>query len=434
MEFVLSFVASRKSDSWSLHKGVINYNIPGDVVQEVWVETDNIRAAKIKMDRSDCELGDVIGSLLDGVIEIRGCRYYFQKNADDFYDVKLDEAPGGVSSRQLHVHALTLIGGLQNEIINRPSFDWELRSHSEPYDGMIDLLQTVGIAITENTNASFEVRSPIVVAIDTRSMVRGSRADVKVRLVKGLDFGKAAVGYRILANGSLFSRGVWVAGHFKWEDEGNVCVGSGHFDVPPAALIQAFASYDGKAFHSWWIHDPDKSQNPRRAALEVYDPGLKILTGYLRGEGSDPGKDLEFAVSWLVWLLGFSPSHLGVNSKMKDAVDILVSSPEGNIALVECTTGVLKAGHKPSVLLGRAAAVRASLNATNNSHIKVYPIMVTTKLREEILPEIKEVMNSGVYVLTRDDLEALLIRTAIVNDANILLAEIEQVAESAANV
>jgi hypothetical protein len=55
---------------------------------------------------------------------------------------------------------------------------------------------------------------------------------------------------------------------------------------------------------------------------------------------------------------------------MADAADLLVSTPQGHFAVVECTTGVLKAEHKLALLVTRAAALAAQLARSNNPHLR----------------------------------------------------------------
>jgi hypothetical protein len=81
---------------------------------------------------------------------------------------------------------------------------------------------------------------------------------------------------------------------------------------------------------------------------------------------------MESVVAWLLWMLGFSVAHLNTR-RTRDAADLLVTSPAGHFAVVECTTGLLKAENKLSLLHERAEAVRRSLAVSNRSHLHLLP-------------------------------------------------------------
>jgi hypothetical protein len=125
-------------------------------------------------------------------------------------------------------------------------------------------------------------------------------------------------------------------------------------------------------------------------------------------------------------MLGFNPIHLGALPRMSDAADLLVTTPQGHFAVVECTTGVLKADHKLTHLINRTAAVRAQLAHSNYPQVKVLPVILTTKSRDEIQADLAQARELGVVVIAQDDLPELVTRTLLVPNPDSLFAEAEQ--------
>lgn len=236
---------------------------------------------------------------------------------------------------------------------------------------------------------------------------------------------KLSLGYRIISAGNV-TRGSIAGSNLEWASEAGREIAWAALEVPPAAVFQTFACYDGVAYQHWWIQDPQNSQNPRRAVFARSDPGLATLTSFLGDQPMKQARDLEFAVSWLLWLLGFSPAHLGANQKMSDAADILVSTPQGHFAAVECTTGVLKAGHKLSLLVERTEVVREALRLSNCQHFRVLAVIVTTKTRDEVRGELDDARKAGIVVITRNELPSLIERTLLLPNADQLFLEAEQ--------
>jgi hypothetical protein len=181
-------------------------------------------------------------------------------------------------------------------------------------------------------------------------------------------------------------------------------------------------SYEGVAQSHLWIGDPAHSQNPRRAVYEVFDPQLQSLQAFLLGAYArgQERRNLEAAVAWLLWMLGFNVAHLGAMPKTQEAADLLATTPTGHFAVVECTTGLLKAENKLALLHSRANAVRQRLKDSSNSELHVLPVIVTSRPRAEVEADIEAAEKLGIHVLTRENLEQSVTMTLIPQNADTL--------------
>ena len=99
--------------------------------------------------------------------------------------------------------------------------------------------------------------------------------------------------------------------------------------------------------------------------------------------------------------------------------------------MIECTTGLLKAENKLALLVERAEALKRRLEASGNRHLRVLPIIVTSKMREEVRADLEQAERLGVVVMTRESLEDGLKRTLVLPDAEALFAESERTARAA---
>jgi hypothetical protein len=192
----------------------------------------------------------------------------------------------------------------------------------------------------------------------------------------------------------------------NWTEEDQANRGQVQIEIPVAAALNCTVSYDAIAQSHYWLIDPDRAQNPRRAVYEAFDPKLETLKTTIanaQGRGEE-ARDLESAVAWLLWMLGFSVAHLNTR-KTREAADLLVTTPSGHFAVIECTTGLLKAENKLSLLHERAEAARRGLAASNSAHLRLMPVMVTSKMRADITPDLEIAEKLGVLVLTRESLE-----------------------------
>ncbi|WP_157961944.1 hypothetical protein [Acuticoccus kandeliae] len=153
-------------------------------------------------------------------------------------------------------------------------------------------------------------------------------------------------------------------------------------------------------------------QNPRRAIYEIADDGLLTLQNFLsKSSGKGNARDLEFGVAWLLWMLGFSVAHLGGTSLTQDAVDIVAAAPSGNLAIIECTTGLLKAENKLANLVARCTKCKEQVARTGQSFLRVLPVIVTSRTQDEIVADIESAERLGVLVISQEDLLEAVTRT-----------------------
>jgi hypothetical protein len=306
--------------------------------------------------------------------------------------------------KQHRVNVLTLMGG-QLEPIPQPDIDWEIKAGSPPYDGLQELMQLFGLGGMTAPTAVVEFIAYNVSAVDgAKSIVSGTNADVHALVAKGLSHDLVTLGYRIYLPGTAAERGTIPGAAMGWTEEEQFDHGRVNIPIPSAAVLNCTISYNGIAQSHFWLTDPEQVQNPRRAAYESFDPkleNLKSIIANAQTRGQD-AREFETAVAWLLWMLGFSVAHLGTGRRSRDAPDQVIVAPSGNFAVIECTTGLLKAENKLALLHDRAEAVRRKLAGSNNAHLRVLPAIVTSKTLAEITPDIEAAEKLGAAVLTRE--------------------------------
>jgi hypothetical protein len=273
-----------------------------------------------------------------------------------------------------------------------------------------------------------------VAAIDgQRSKLSGTDAEIHVLLSEGLSKDQLTLGYGIYVPGKVTKRAVVSGEKMRWTKETDLLRGQIKFQAEKTAVLNCTVSYDGIAQSHLWVSDPERVQNSRRAVYEAFDPKLENLKGILaaaQGRGHE-ARELESVVAWLLWMLGFSVAHLGGTRRTRDAADLIVTTPEGHFAVIECTTGLLKAENKLSLLHDRTEAVRRSLGETNNTDQRVLPVMVTSKLTSEIKPDVEAAERLGISIVAREQLESAINRTLIQPNADQIYAEAEQAMNAA---
>ena len=275
---------------------------------------------------------------------------------------------------------------------------------------------------------STEVIATTVLGFDNRSAVNATTATVILRFAKMLPSANVSIGYRVFSHGKVVERSIVKGSEINWAEADDAQIGTATISVPPGAVVHCYGNYLGATHTHWWVADPSTAQNSRRTVYETFDNELVVLKDFLtkaQGRGRN-ARDLEAGVSWLFWLLGFSIAQLGNTERTQDAADVIVVSPSGQYAIIECTTGLLRSDNKMPLLIARTEAVRRRLIAANQRHLKVLPVMVTSRTREEVRADIEQAEKLGVLVLTQEWLEQAATRTLIAPNADELFAEAEK--------
>jgi hypothetical protein len=157
---------------------------------------------------------------------------------------------------------------------------------------------------------------------------------------------------------------------------------------------------------------------------------MSKLTELITTERKD-ARDFESGISWLFWMLGFSPANIGGTKLTENAADLVLASPGGNIVVIECTTGLLRAENKLANLYERTQKARRSIQALGGSETRVLAIIVTLKFKSDVTAELEQAERHGILVLAREDIESAMRQTRELPNADRFYAEAEDTVETA---
>jgi hypothetical protein len=127
--------------------------------------------------------------------------------------------------------------------------------------------------------------------------------------------------------------------------------------------------------------DGKRARTLRLAAVASLDPDLEQLRAALRSSGKDrDAARFEKAVAMLLFLHGFTPTpHVDT-----DAPDLLVATPGGRLAILECTLKVADFAGKVSKLAARRTRLISELAKRGHS-ADVHAVLACAAPREEIV-------------------------------------------------
>ena len=417
----LSYFAVRRDGVLNLMQGRLFLHSTPSAIPKTQFETNQVLAGYFPLSELGLEYRDLITQLVtSGRISTPVGKLVFPMQAEGqvathFFPFHRE---GIRSGNRLSV--LMVSGAQRDSYIQQPDIDWELKAACQPFDTLHELLNEYSLGEYRGDFANVEVGASPVIEIVFNSKVEGEEAEPSVFLAKSLDPNKCQIGFRVFLHGKVVSRGSVNGKEIIWTEQDHSFLGISKIVIPRGAVLHCVASYDGFAHHQGWIADPKNSQNSRRATLEEFDDKLEVLRDYLFEEQKlrKDSRHFEFGVAWLMWMLGFSVAQVGGTARTADAADIVATTPSGNVLVVECTTGLLKAENKLAKLVDRAEVIRKRLDSSGNSHLKILPVIVTAKSRDEIRADLEQALKLGVVVVTKETLIERLSQTIVVTDAD----------------
>ncbi|WP_333992022.1 hypothetical protein [Burkholderia cepacia] len=419
-----SFIAIDGPNGLELAQGHINHPVGSQPLPELTVKTPTICGCSLPLSELGIDyLGLITALRSEGIETPAGCvRFGNHESPHNSFSVYLEKFPSNFYTPLAHPLRLSISTGshvFQNRLAE---FQSDLRSGVMPYDSIVELAAELNLYPLRWDTCCLDVTAQGIVAVDLgdRARIQNGVAHLGILVAKEVDRTQVRLGYRVQApNSKATERGSFDSSQLTWSDDGDyAAVGSVDIKVPKGSVIQGFASYKDRWVHQGWIVDPDNSANVRRSMHEVFDPELEGTRKSLFDAKShkQDARVLEAGVGNLMFMYGFAVNPLSSHFTT-DAADLLAVSPNGNAAVIECTTGAINNNGKLSKLLARAAALLEKLEQTGNPHLKVLPVVVTTMKREALTDE-ELASSKGIYVATCEDLERLANESIIPRNAD----------------
>lgn len=346
-----SYLALKRGDAFELTQGKLQLQgVPVPIASGCF-QSENIKAGIFRLSELNLSPRGFVDSLLLGKLQTPHGELLFPSEQARSHSIHFNSHHmDGISAqrRQIHLH----ISGDRRQRIESLALDWELKAAPTPFFNVQEVCDEFIVGQLRGDSVSVEVIAFNIAVIANESSIEGTKAKLVLVLANGLVPEKATIGYRVFERNRVAKRGHLAGLKLEWSKVSGVQRGVGEIEVPAGAVIDCVANYAGVAQSHYWLADPKTAQNPFRSVHQAFDNNLEVLQELIaksqtRGANA---RDLEIAISWLLWLLGFSTTHIGGTAKTSDAPDLIASTPGGDLVIIECTTGILKEDSKLSHL------------------------------------------------------------------------------------
>lgn len=389
------------------------------------VSTSQIVAGRVRLSNISLDkLKNILRKLEDGELELEKLKLTLESKFSPSYFTEM------ISNDRWYCDAhLVILGDALDAFtsVDIAKLNSELRLGKLPFDGIKDLFDFFGLTdcISTYKQPQIEIRiSPPVDLISNQCQTSNGKFNVVLNAHSSLDVKNISLAIRAFtADSQSLPLRKQVAKKIKWLPENDRQVGKLEVNVEKAFTSQAILMLGTNTVRREFFEDLAKVPNRRLFTLSYFDKELKRLKNALSGTDSP---QFEKAVNSLAYILGFS----GCVINASDAPDIVLSSPNENLVIIECTTKIGDFSSKLGKLVERKNSLIKELRSLGDSR-KVYSYLVCNSPKNEITNiNEKELAASKVTLITQETIDDLLNRLKFPQNLEQLLIEDEAILEN----
>lgn len=298
-----------------------------------------------------------------------------------------------------------------------------LRLNDPPFDGLDDLLNALNLQnnLTSHQSSQIEIRILPPVDIISGSLIKG-KFKVVLHAHPNFDTNTISLAIREFPEGPSTRK--QIASSIKWRTRSDgLKIGVLQKSSRDAFAILVMLMAGTNTIRRQFFEDAQKVPNKRLPIISRFDAELKMLKKALNGDlDSD---HFEKAVNSLAYLMGFS----GIVLNETDAPDIILSSPNENLVLIECTTRIKDFSRKLGLLVDRKNGLINWLKTIGDRR-KVYSYLVCSLPQNQIAYDAKELAKHKVVLLTKESLDNCINQLRFPRNLEQLLIDDEKYLES----
>ncbi len=420
----MRYLAHRTGEDYALVSAAITLSsLPAMRDNSLRVALPTLVAGQVQIESVDKDsLLTILTDATSGIVNVDGMRLVLPREGEYRVQSATNERDRWFAPLQFQVfgRAPTMIGDLLPEV------DDGLRHSSPPFDGLTDLASWLALRPPDAgylSTITITVNPPVDIILDHSSL---SANGLRLTLHAHPNFDIASIGLAVRAvPGPGLEGRRQVAKAVAWGDvrEGRR-EGTADIALPRADSVLTMLMIGTGTVRRHWFPDPLKAANQRLVAVQQFDRDLRMIRSGLF-DATDSAK-FEAAVAALLFILGFS-SAVQLET---DSPDLIVSTPNGRLAILECTIRVADVASKIGKLVDRRRTLAKALQASN--HVGVVAAVLVCRLpRDQIAAHATLIRSCGVILVASEELNDGLDRVRLPSDPDLLLNQSLQALASA---
>lgn len=374
------------------------YPLPPERIDNFAIKAGNLLAGReVFPALKKVDIIDRLSKAVNGILDVHGLQLTLQNSAELDYYSEIPSRDTGFSDLHLMVSGSRLPTVASSE---SGTTENELRLAIPPFDGMSDLCSWLQLSDArtngQTQSISLRVGPPVDIVFD-ETKVHENNLQLTLSAHPKFDTSRLVLAIREFPGKGIETR-KQASDLISWKrNSKGRRSGVLNLELVNANSVLAMLMVSGRTVRRRWFDDPDKAVNSRYVATQLLDKDLKQLKLALL-ESTDSGR-FEQGVASLLYLLGFS-SAIQVETQ---APDIIVTTPGGKLAIVECTTKISDFQNKLGKLVDRRNALMPKLEGTGHN-LQVGAFLACGLPKAQIAVEERLLAQHQVTLLSRDDI------------------------------
>jgi hypothetical protein len=384
-----------------------------------------LRAGFFTASGPDFRPAEVIATLLRGEFPTETDPIAFIPRDTGGYDLHLLRSYPDVATNTQNRMGLRVTGGWVQNAAPLHEVGWELLGAEPPFETLQELANAFGLGPVQQQSVTVEIWTNPVLHFTEETGVAGNEAQIAIWLAPALDPAQVRIGRKL--RHKTDSDGSLAGSTLAWTSDAQGYRTIHRFTVTEHQELLCTLGYSDSVQGFTVLRDGSAIANHRRLLYETVDAGLTKLKASLAmfKEAEQNSVEFELLIERLFWLAGFNPLYLGKDKKTERAGDIVALTPEEDVLLIECTTGILKQD-KRSQLLRRAQKLRDALAMSPDGPRTVIPLLVTCLPWREAQNDADAAQASGIAIFSYEDIADLIAATTAPPDPAGIVGQLRQ--------
>lgn len=312
-----------------------------------------------------------------------------------------------------------------SELANIDNF---LRRSQPPFDGLGDAAQWLGLnadtSVKKLPSIDIHISPPVDLIFEKCSLADGN-LNLTLHAHEKFESNRVGLALRVLPGFGLDAR-QQISDRIAWSNNREGLIeGVATITVEKADSVLVMLMIEGLTVRRQVFIDPEKARNNRLLAVQYFDENLaKIKFSVFDDKDS---RAFEKGVAALLFLLGFSP----VVQIEDESPDLIVTTPGGLMAIVECTIKTADFSAKLGKLVDRRNGLSKALKLSGHPS-RVAAVLICRLPRDQIATFNGEVAAHNTILVTAEGLSSAFNSVRTHNDPDKMLeAAMERVAVNA---
>lgn len=397
----VAFVALKYKGLWSPRRAQLHLlPIPFNIESHEYIQTESIFAGLSKRNLSANALDSFMIDFLSGKLDLGENSISVNEKSELSYYCRREWPEAFVFNKQIEIRCDYRTNHHDDPPLHK--INDELRSYHIPFDGLQDLFNYLGLQFNGYPSGYESIVTLASPAGIKKCHIDNNQLSLELEAHPSFGVNEISVGVVATTTPNEQYTRINLSPLIEWSHAEDRLVGKGSLSINHLSAAQILMAVNGQSIVRNWYVDEKNPPNPRASKYLCLDAEFHRLKKYLDGGNTDSDA-FEKGVSILAWILGFNPTLVAET----ESPDILVETPSGKIAVIECTKKIKDIRVKAGKLIDRRYELSKKMRQIDPATGLIAALVVNLP-KDQMADERTFLSANKILLITNEQLEQLL--------------------------